>query len=114
MNPEMFDTNQIIEMKDEIFYGFTGKQTIYLLSGVVLSLSVFNLSIPIIAKLFVIPNIAIPTFILAKTDIDEGIIAFFKFYWKGVTKQNVSIQPLPKIKLSYGNSRRSKIAQIQV
>jgi hypothetical protein len=111
---EMFDTNQIIEMKDEIFYGLTGKQTIYLLSGIILSLTVFNMNLPIVVKLFIIPNIGIPTAILAKTDIDQGIVSFFKFYWKGVTKQNVSIQPLPKIKLSYGNSRRSKVAQIQI
>jgi len=114
LNTEMFDTNQIIEMKDEIFYGLTGKQTIYLLSGVILGLSVFNATLPIYLKLFILPNIGIPTAILTKTDIDQGVISFFKFKWRGVTKQNVSISTLPKSKLSFSNKRRTNIAQIQV
>ena len=113
-NNEMFETNQIIEMKDEIFYGLTGKQTIYLISGIVLSLSIFNTALPIIAKLFILPNIGIPTAILVKTDIDQGIVSFFKFKWRGVTKQNVTIQSLPKSKLSFSNKRRTNTTPIQV
>jgi len=113
-NNEMFETNQIIEMKDEIFYGLTGKQTIYLISGIVLSLSVFNTALPIIAKLFILPNIVIPTAILAKTDVDQGIVSFFKFKWRGVTKQNVAIQSLSKNKLSFSNKRGTNIAPIKV
>jgi len=114
LNVEMFDTNQIIEMKDEIFYGLTGKQTIYLLGGVILGLSVFNTAWPIYLKLFILPNIGIPTAILAKTDVDQGVTSFLKFKWRGVTKQNVSISTLPKSKLSFSNKRRANITQIQV
>ena len=113
-NNEMFDTNQIIEMKDEIFYGLTGKQTIYLLGGIALGLSVFNTALPVIAKLFILPNIGIPTAILTKTDVDQGIVSFFKFKWRGMTKQNVTIQPLPKSKLSFSNKRRANSTPIQV
>jgi len=113
-NNEMFETNQIIEMKDEIFYGLTGKQTIYLLGGVVIGLSVFNTALPIIVKLFILPNIGIPTAILTKTDVDQGIVSFFKFKWRGVTKQNVTIQSLPQGKLSFSNKRRSNITPIKV
>jgi len=113
-NNEMFETNQIIEMKDEIFYGLTGKQTIYLLGGIVIGLSVFNTALPIIAKLFILPNIGIPTAILTKTDVDQGIVSFFKFKWRGMTKQNVTIQPLPKSKLSFSNKRRADTTSIQV
>ena len=114
LNTEMFDTNQIIEMKDEIFYGLTGKQTIYLLGGVVLGLSVFNTTLPILLKIFIIPNIGIPTAILTKTDIDQGIVSFCKFKWRGVTKQNVSIQPISKSKLSFSDKRGTKVKSIQV
>jgi hypothetical protein len=114
LNTETFDTNQIIEMKDEIFYGLTGKQTIYLLGGVALGLSVFTTTWPILVKIAILPNIGIPTAILTKTDIDQGVVSFFKFKWRGVTKQNVAIQPLPKNKLFIGNKRGAKITPIQV
>jgi len=112
---EMFDTNQIIEMKDEMFYGLSGKQTIYLVGGIAIGLLVFNItSLPLVAKILIIPNIGIPTAILTKTDIDYGILSFFKFQWRGVTKQNVSIQPIPKSKLSFRNKRRTENIAVQV
>lgn len=113
-NTEMFDTNQIIEVKDEIFYGFTGKQTIYLLTGIGISLSVFNTTLPIIAKVIIATNVGIPTAIFTKTDVDQGIASFFKFQWRGVTKQNVAIPNISKGKLSLGYRRGTKTIPIQI
>jgi len=111
---EMFDTNQIIDIKDEIFYGLNGRQTIYLVTGLGLGLAIFNTTLPIIIKTIIAVNIAIPTAIFTKTEVDQGIVSFVKFKWREVTKQNASISTLPKSKLSDVNRRRKEISALQV